>query len=74
LAITATYSYNSGSSTTITLTGIISLSSSLTIAVVSTSVKDSGTYDIILTIKDYIPSTISASLKIDIANKAPNKI
>ncbi len=55
ITMTATSSFNGGAAVALP-SGILTMPSALTIDVISTSISDTGTYTIMLTVKDALPS------------------
>jgi hypothetical protein len=68
--MTATYSYNGGSAKAIP-GGIFKQPSSFQIDVASTSITDTGSYVITMTVSDDFPSSMTSSFTLSITNIAP---
>ena len=71
--MTATYRYNGGSALPIP-GGIFLKPSQFQIDVASTSITDSGSYVITMTVSDDFPSNMTASFTVNVTNSAPRLI
>jgi PKD repeat protein len=70
ITMEATYMVNGGSAVTIP-NGIFSVPSSFTIAVISTSILDTGVYTIKLTVSDPLSASVTQTFKVAVTNTAP---
>jgi hypothetical protein len=73
MTMTATYSYNGGSSKVIP-GGIFTKPSQFEIYVASTSIADTGTYVITMTVSDDFPSSMTTSFTLSVTNVAPKVV
>ena len=73
ITMVATYSFNGGSAVAIP-NGIFNMPSAFTIDVASTSIKDSGSYKISLTVSDQLPSSVSTYFILKITNAPPRVV
>ena len=70
LTMTATYSFNGASPMPIS-GGIFTKSDEFQIAVASTSIEDTGVYDITLTVSDVLLASMTQTFKVIVTNTAP---
>lgn len=73
MTMAATYSYNGGSSKAIP-GGILTKPSQFEIYVASTSIADTGTYVITMTVSDDFPSSMTTSFTLSVTNVAPKVV
>jgi hypothetical protein len=73
LKMTATYKYNGGRAIQIP-GGIFTKPSEFQIDVASTSITDTGTYVIEMTVSDDFPSSMLATFKLSVTNDAPKVV